>query len=73
MRRVTITIEEIGTDGRTSATVSTESNTYGHGTVRKQIDGATDEVMRQWVAVDPQSSTPLRASLGRPRPAPPQP
>lgn len=69
MRRVTIIIEEIGSGEAGSVKISTESNTYGHGTVAGHIGEVAKSVIAVWSAVDPQSCEP-KTPAGHPRPAP---
>jgi hypothetical protein len=72
MRRITITIEETtGLGSRGSASVTIDSNLYGHGTVAAQIGEVAQGVMNIWSAVDSQSCQPKPdGPTGRPRPAP---
>lgn len=71
MRRVTVTIEEVGTGSTGKASVSTESNTYGNGAVTDHIAAVTQKTLEMWTAVDPQSAKPRLT--GHPHPAPGRP
>lgn len=75
MRRVTIIIEEIGTNETGSIKVSTDSIRYGHGTVVAHLSEVVQGALKMWAAVDPQSTTPREdpPRIMRPRPAPGRP